>query len=184
MYYTNIKKVVDIMKRIISILIIFLSITLFSCTKETSIDFEIETPETVLLGDNSMDGINLILNNGESVKVTDDMFINGTELYCYKEGEQLITIKYQKVTKSSTVKVIRRDFTNVSLNDLETEYTGELISLTVSGNVPADASVYYGEGNSFREVGEYSITCTISHPYYNTLTLSAKLTIVGGDNNE
>lgn len=183
-YYTYIKEVVDIMKKIISILIIFLSITLFSCQKETTIDFEIKTPESVLLGDNSYSGFSLSLTNGETISLEDSMFLDGTELFPYKEGKQTIKIKYQKITKTAEVNVVRRDFENVLLNDLEVKYTGEFISLTVSGDLPVDASVYYGEGNSFKEIGEYEITCVISHPYYNTLTLSAKLKIVGGDNNE
>ena len=172
------------MKRIISILIIFLSITLFSCQKETTIDYEIVTPERVLLGDNSYEGFSLNLNTGESIPLEESMFLEGTELYCYKEGTQDIKIKYKNVTKTCEVNVIRRDFENVTFNDLETTYTGEFITLTVSGSLPVDAIVYYGEGNSFKEIGQYSITCTISHPYYNTLTLSATLKIVGGDNNE
>lgn len=172
------------MKRIISILIIFLSITLFSCRKETTIDYEIVTPESVLLGDNSYSGFSLKLNTGESIPLEESMFLEGTELYCYKEGTQDIKIKYKNVTKTSEVNVVRRDFENVSLNDLEQTYTGEFITLTVSGSLPVDAIVYYGEGNSFKEIGQYSITCTISHPYYNTLTLSATLKIVGGDSNE
>ncbi len=172
------------MRKVISILIIILSLVLVSCTKEEQIDYEINVPSSILMGDTSYSGIFLRLNNNETVNVTSDMFLNGTELAVYKEGEQNITLSYKKVTKSSTINVVRRTFENITLEDKEVKYTGESISLTVSGNLPLDASVYYGEGNSFKEIGEYTITCTISHPYYNTLTLSAKLKIVGGTSNE
>ena len=61
------------------------------------------------------------------------------------------------------------------------EYDEEEHSISITGNVPNGASVVYSGGENGRNgatnVGEYTITVTITAQGYNQLTLSAKLTI-------
>ena len=72
-----------------------------------------------------------------------------------------------------------QDFAGLSLPDAQYTYDGQPHAIIIVGDLPQGAQVTYGEGgNSFTDPGTYPITATVSCEGYNSLTLSATLTIV------
>lgn len=174
------------MKKISYLLIMLIFfVTLASCQFEKSVDFELEGPTTVLMGDDSLSDFKLKINNKETIDLTQDMLVNGSEFAFYNEGTQKLVITYKNVTKTFEITVSRRDFKDITFASKEVKYTGEKVKIEVTGNIPQDATIWYKYGNEFTEVGEYTVTAVISAPYYNTLELNALLTITqGGDLDE
>ena len=72
----------------------------------------------------------------------------------------------------------KKDITGVTFTDATVEYDGEEHEIKVSGTIPEGVSVSYKD-NKGTETGTYNATATLSGDGYNTLTLTAKLTIVG-----
>ncbi len=64
----------------------------------------------------------------------------------------------------------------VTLEDASFVYDGSAHSLAVKGTLPEGVTVSY-EGNSATNVGEYNVTATLSGEGYETLTLTAKITV-------
>ena len=173
-------KVVDLMKRFLSLIIILISLLyLGSCKKSETLDFEIITPEKIYMGDNSLSGFSLKLSDGSLIDLTEDMLEDSTDMSFFKEGSQTIKVKYERTIKETNINVVRRDF-DVTYESKTVEYTGLSYKFEVSGTYPCDTTVYYEFGNEFTEVGSYTVTCVLSHPYYNTKTLEATLNIVEG----
>lgn len=164
-------------KKIIMLLLLFL-LLLTSCKFERKIEYELITPKTIYMGNTSLDDFKIKLSNGEEVAVDSSMLDDYSKLSFYKEGNQTFTIIYKNVKKSTTIEVIRNKFTNLKFEDLTTSYTGEAITLSVFGDIPGNANIWYPNGNSFVNPGEYKITAVISLDYYETLELQATLTIV------
>ena len=75
-----------------------------------------------------------------------------------------------------------KEFTGLSFDNATFTYDGQPHSISVTGELPAGASVNYGEtGNVFTDAGVYSITATVSCKHYVTSNLYAKLTITNAD---
>lgn len=68
----------------------------------------------------------------------------------------------------------------VTLENASFVYDGSAHSLAVSGNVPEGVEVSY-EGNGVTNVGEYTVTATLSGEDYETLTLTATITVTKAD---
>ena len=76
----------------------------------------------------------------------------------------------------------KQDFVGLSLPNATVTYDGQSHSLEVAGDLPAGATVDYGDaGNSFTEVGPHEVTATVSCEGYNDLVLHGTLTIVASD---
>ena len=76
----------------------------------------------------------------------------------------------------------KQDFVGLSLPNATVTYDGQPHSLEVVGDLPAGATVSYGDaGNSFTEVGPHEVTATVSAEGYNDLVLHGTLTIVASD---
>lgn len=67
-------------------------------------------------------------------------------------------------------------FTGVTFNDATFTYDGEAHSLEVSGDIPDGTDVSYAN-NGQTDAGTYEVTATLTNSAYNSLTLSATLTI-------
>ena len=67
-------------------------------------------------------------------------------------------------------------FTGMTLNDATFTYDGEAHSLEVSGDIPDGTDVSYAN-NGQTDAGTYEVTATLTNSAYNSLTLSATLTI-------
>lgn len=67
-------------------------------------------------------------------------------------------------------------FMGVTFNDATFTYDGEAHSLEVSGDIPDGTDVSYAN-NEQTDAGTYEVTATLTNSAYNSLTLSATLTI-------
>src|SRR5690606_5722619 len=66
--------------------------------------------------------------------------------------------------------------TGITLRDASFTYDGTAQSLVIAGTLPEGVSVTYGN-NSRTEVGTQQVTATISGENYETLVLTAELTV-------
>ena len=91
---------------------------------------------------------------------------------------------YETYTISAKLTIVKPVyyFENITFEDQEFEYDGNLHSITVTGELPQGTVVTYKynniKTNSFKEIGEYIITATIECEFYVTMTLTATLKIV------
>lgn len=72
--------------------------------------------------------------------------------------------------------VVLKDITGITFEDKTVDYTAELQTIVIIGTLPSGTSVSY-TGNSGTEAGEYDATAVIVGDGYNSLTLTATLTI-------
>lgn len=168
---------INFMKKIITILIVLCLFLLNSCNIERNIDYELITPESIFMGDTSLDGFHIKLKSGEEIAIDSTMIDEYSNLSFFKEGLQTFTIVYKNVKKSKQIEVVRNKFTGLVFDDMTAKYTGDAITLSVSGNLPGNANVWYKNGNSFVNPGIYEISAVVSLDYYETVELNATLTI-------
>jgi hypothetical protein len=99
-----------------------------------------------------------------------------------KSGYQTLTIQaVLTITASET-----QTFQNITFDDLSIEYDSFEHTIVISGVLPEDTDVVYssdvdGVTNKASEVGVYNVSVTISKDGYETLNLTAKLTIKAKD---
>src|SRR5690606_26635925 len=99
-----------------------------------------------------------------------------------KSGYQTLTIQaVLTITASET-----QTFQNITFDDLSIEYDSFEHTIVISGVLPEDTEVSYtsdvdGITNTASEVGIYNISVEISKDGYETLNLTAKLTIKAKD---
>ena len=74
----------------------------------------------------------------------------------------------------------KKTITGVTFSDLTVTYDGNEHEITVSGTIPEGVKVDYSN-NKRTETGTQTATATLSGEEYNTLTLTAKLTVNGQD---
>lgn len=89
---------------------------------------------------------------------------------------------YETLVLNSTLNITKAEFAGVEFKDVSYEYDGNPHSIEITGTLPGDSIVTYssdvsGMTNSATEVGEYNVTARITNPNFETLVLTAKLTI-------
>ncbi len=104
----------------------------------------------------------------------------------YKATAKLEKEGYNDLTLSATLTINKATFLGVEFNDEQFEYDGKPHSITVTGTLPSSSIVTYscdveGITNTATEIGEYNITATITDKNFDTLVLTAKLTIKTND---
>ena len=82
----------------------------------------------------------------------------------------------QNNTNDQTPSDEKQTFTGISFEDRTVTYDGSEHSLTIEGELPENAQVVY-ENNTATNAGTYQATATLSAENYQTLELSATLTI-------
>ncbi|MGN0822732.1 MAG: MBG domain-containing protein [Candidatus Gallimonas sp.] len=113
----------------------------------------------------------------EEIALTEEMIPEEERLKFYREGEQTVAVVYEGARCEIKVTVRRKDFEGLAFNDLTVVYTGEPVEMTLSGNLPADATVRYPRGNSFTNAGEYDVTAVVYGDAYAMQTFTARLVI-------
>ena len=83
---------------------------------------------------------------------------------------------YNNLTLTAILKITGRNITGVTLNDKSFQYDGKSHSLEVEGTLPIGVSVSYSN-NGKVDSGSYKVTATLSGEGYNSLQLTATLTI-------
>ena len=84
---------------------------------------------------------------------------------------------YNKKILNATLRIKNKSFEGITFDDLTVDYDGQVHSLEVKG-APDVATITY-TGNDQKEAGSYDVSATVYAPNYETLNLSAKLTIKG-----
>lgn len=93
---------------------------------------------------------------------------------------------YNTLYLSAKLSIIKANIEGLMFESKSFEYDGTSKTISVSGNIPADASITYtsdvsGISNVATEIGIYNIEALIKSSNYNDLTLKAKLTITAND---
>ena len=116
---------------------------------------------------------------GVSVTYTNN---NKTDVGTYEVTATLTGENFQTLTLTANLVINNRVITGLTLEDKEVEYDGNLHKIEVLGNLPSGVTVTYtssttGILNEAREIGVYEVTATLSGVGYETLVLTANLTI-------
>ena len=114
----------------------------------------------------------------EEIALTEEM-ISETDLFkLYQIGEHDITVNYGDSQYTFKVSVKRNSFGELTFpeNNVFT-YNGEVHTVEVDGEIPANAVVTYIGGNSFVNAGTYDVTAVVSCEGYVTQKLSTTVKI-------
>lgn len=114
----------------------------------------------------------------EEVALTEDMISEDEKIKLYRLGEQKIAVTYKGASCEISVTVKYKTLDHILLQDKTVNYTGEPIVMSVEGNLPADVTVRYPYGNVFTNAGEYDVTAIVYGNAYQTVTLTAHLTVL------
>lgn len=101
---------------------------------------------------------------------------SATEVGTYNATATISADNYETLVLTATLTVTLRQITGITFNDQTIEYDGLVHSIAISGTLPTGTTVNYS-GNGQSNVGVYEITVTISGTGYETLVLTASLTI-------
>jgi len=110
-----------------------------------------------------------------------------TDAGVYHIAAELTKENYQTLTLNATLTIGKIPFGNVTFENRSFEYDGNAHSITITGNVPAGATVTYSsedtpnKDNYATDVGEYSIRAAIKEKNHNDLVLDAVLNITASD---
>lgn len=91
-------------------------------------------------------------------------------------GMYNISVVYDGVTTTFALTVVNRTFDGLTFADKTVTYNGSAQSIEVA-NLPQGATVAYSPSNTCTNAGIYPVTATVSAPNFDTVTLSATLTI-------
>ena len=83
---------------------------------------------------------------------------------------------YESKTLSATLTVNKAEFEGITFESKKFVYLGGTCSLSVDGDIPENTQITY-TGNDKKDVGEYTVTATLTNPNYITKVLTATLTI-------
>lgn len=90
-------------------------------------------------------------------------------------GKKTLSFSYDGVSGKFDLLLMLHTFTDVTMDDLIVIYDDTPKSLVVKG-APDGTTITY-KNNGQTKVGEYTVTATLTKPYYETKTLTAKLSI-------
>lgn len=181
------------MKRLKPVLIaVFLLLSAFSVsacgdTKQlVGIEADVSAFKTEqYLGEVTLDGLKLVVKyaDGTSVSepITKDMIQERDAALLETVGEHTFTVRYLGFECTFTLKITEKQpeikkFEGITFEDAEFVYDGAEKTITVAG-APDFAQIEY-ENNVGTEAGEYGALAEISAEGYQTLMLSAKLTVL------
>ena len=99
-----------------------------------------------------------------------------TDVGTYVVTATIKATNYETMTKTATLTITGKQITGVTLEDKEFQYDGKSHSLEVSGEIPLGVSVTYSN-NGKTNSGSYTVTAKLSGAGYETLILTATLTI-------
>ncbi len=121
--------------------------------------------------------INVLMNDGTSYQVDllPAYISDADNALLYTKGTHTVLVTYEGFTDRFTTNLIHHSFTGVVFEDASFVCSANVNSIYVEG-LPEGATVTY-EGNGKTEAGTYTVTATITKPYYETLVLTAKMTV-------
>ena len=99
-----------------------------------------------------------------------------TDIGTYTVTATISATNYVALTKTATLRITGKKITGITLEDATFPYDGKSHSLTISGELPNGVSVTY-TNNGKTDSGTYTVKATLSGTGYDSLTLTATLTI-------
>lgn len=171
-------------KSLIFILMLLVCPMLFSaCEIEAveSISMSNTEMQTYAIGDFAFSdykvNVEYSTDKSEEVELSKDMISDDDYLKLYQEGTHSIDVNYKGKTCSFDVKIIRKTFDNISLNDIDVVYSGNPVVAQLEGDIPEGAEITYLTANEFTNFGEYEVKINISCENYEDKTFTSKVTI-------
>lgn len=131
--------------------------------KDLTVEYDGETHEIIATGIPSFATVNY--QNNSAIEA-------GT----YNASVTISADNYESLTLTATLTISLRIITSITFDSQTFEYDGNSHSLAISGTLPNGTSVKYDD-NSRSAVGTQIVTATISGVGYETLVLTANLTI-------
>ena len=83
---------------------------------------------------------------------------------------------YETLVLHATLTINLKQITGITFNDQSFEYDGYQHNIAITGTLPVGSTIYY-EGNGKVDVGVYTVTATMMCTGYETLVLTATMTI-------
>ena len=96
----------------------------------------------------------------------------------YKVTASLSSPNYHSLNLTANLRIKGKSIDNVTMESATYRYDGNIHTITINGELPEGVSVSY-TNNSRKDVGTQTVTATIKGAGYETLVLTAELTILG-----
>ena len=101
---------------------------------------------------------------------------NKVNVGVYNVTATITATNYETMTRTATLRITGKQITGITLEDASFQYDGQPHSLEVTGELPSGVSVSY-TNNGKTDSGTYKVSATLSGTGYDSLTLTATLTI-------
>lgn len=160
-------------------IVLLVALTLTAC-RVTTKSIAVNGAKQVYTGEFDLADYSIVVatsdGNMRTEPLTAQNLANVTVEQLQKAGVYNISVVYDGVTTAFTLTVANRTFEGITFADKTVTYNGTAQSIEVA-NLPQGATVTYSPFNTYTNAGIYPVTATVSAPDFDTITLSATLTI-------
>ena len=160
-------------------IVLLVALTLTAC-RVTTKSIAVNGAKQVYAGEFDLADYSIVVatsdGNMRTEPLTAQNLANVTVEQLQKAGVYNISVVYDGVTTAFTLTVANRTFEGITFADKTVTYNGTAQSIEVA-NLPQGATVTYSPFNTYTNAGMYPVTATVSAPDFDTITLSATLTI-------
>lgn len=160
-------------------IVLLVALTLTAC-RVTTKSIAVNGAKQVYAGEFDLADYSIVVatsdGNMRTELLTAQNLANVTVEQLQKAGVYDISVVYDGVTITFMLAVVNRTFDGLAFADKTVTYNGTAQSIEVA-NLPQGATVSYSPSNSYTNAGMYPVTATVSAPDFDTITLSATLTI-------
>ena len=164
---------------ILSLVVVCAAMSFVAC-KVTTKSITVNGKSQVFAGEFALADYSLTVStsdgNTRTEPLTAQNLANVTVEQLQRAGMYNISVVYDGVTTTFALTVVNRTFDGLTFADKTVTYNGSAQSIEVA-NLPQGARVAYSPTNTFTNAGIYPVTATVSAPNFDTVTLSATLTI-------
>lgn len=164
---------------ILSLVVVCAAMSFVAC-KVTTKSITVNGKSQVFAGEFALADYSLTVSasdgNTRTEPLTAQNLANVTVEQLQRAGMYNISVVYDGVTTTFALTVVNRTFDGLTFADKTVTYNGSAQSIEVT-NLPQGATVTYSPSNTYTNAGMYPVTATVSAPNFDTVTLSATLTI-------
>ena len=164
---------------ILSLVVVCAAMSFVAC-KVTTKSITVNGKSQVFAGEFALADYSLTVStsdgNTRTEPLTAQNLANVTVEQLQRAGMYNISVVYDGVTTTFALTVVNRTFDGLTFADKTVTYNGSAQSIEVA-NLPQGTTVTYSPSNTFTNAGVYTVTATVSAPNFDTVTLSATLTI-------
>lgn len=164
---------------ILSLVVVCAAMSFVAC-KVTTKSITVNGKSQVFAGEFALADYSLTVStsdgNTRTEPLTAQNLANVTVEQLQRAGMYNISVVYDGVTTTFALTVVNRTFDGLTFADKTVTYNGSAQSIEVA-NLPQGATVTYSPTSTFTNAGVYTVTATVSAPNFDTVTLSATLTI-------